>query len=101
MTIMGYVCRIIVTHKHTHTHMNTYEYIHSKVGDCSRGWPKGQFKEEFNRFEFSFPSPRLVAIPLLKSPVCIYPTTSLWAGCDSRSIFKQSLTGLNWEFSFS
>ena len=36
---------------------------------------KVSFSAEFNRFEFSFPSPRLVAIPKLKSPVCptIYP----------------------------
>ena len=31
-----------------------------------------QFKVEFSGFEFSFPSPRLVAIPRLKSPT-IYP----------------------------
>ena len=33
------------------------------------------FKAEFSRFEFSFPSPRLVASPRLKSLVCptIYP----------------------------
>ena len=28
-------------------------------------------------------------------------TSSVWAGCDTRSIFKRSLTGLNSEFSFS
>ena len=32
---------------------------------------------------------------------CIYPTPSLLAGCNPRSIFKWSLTGLNPEFSFS
>ena len=28
------------------------------------------FKVEFNSFEFSFPSPRLVSIPSLKNPLC-------------------------------
>ena len=33
------------------------------------------FEVQFNRFEFSFPSPRLVVLPRLKNPVCptIYP----------------------------
>ena len=40
---------------------------------------QGQFfKRSFNRFEFSFPSPRLVASPRLKNPVC--PTICPIAG---------------------
>ena len=37
--------------------------------------PTPRFLTEFNRFEFSFPSPRLVALPSLKKSVCptIYP----------------------------
>ena len=31
----------------------------------------------------------------------IYPTPPPWAGCNTRWIFMQSLTGLNTEFSFS
>ena len=39
------------------------------------GYDKINFLAEFNRFEFSFPSPRLVASPRLKNLVCptIYP----------------------------
>ena len=33
--------------------------------------------------------------------VYIYATSPLWAGCDIRSIFKQSTAGLRQEFSFS
>ena len=33
--------------------------------------------------------------------VWVYPTPTQWAGCNARSIFKQSTTGLNSEFSFS
>ena len=33
--------------------------------------------------------------------VTIFTNPSVWAGYDTRSIFKQSLTGLNSEFSFS
>ena len=34
--------------------------------------------------------------------VCMYlPTPSTRAGCDTKSVFKKSLTGLNSEFSFS
>ena len=33
--------------------------------------------------------------------VQIYPTSWSWAGCDTRSIFKQSAVGLNPEFFFS
>ena len=33
---------------------------------------QGQFLKQFNRFEFSFPSPWLVVIPRLKS--LVYPT---------------------------
>ena len=38
-------------------------------------WPNVNFEAEFNRFEFSFPSPRLLALPRLKNLVCptIYP----------------------------
>ena len=35
------------------------------------------------------------------SNLYIYPTPSPWAGCDTGSIFKQSTTGLNSDFSFS
>ena len=35
-----------------------------------RIWHKVKFSAEFNRFEFSFPSPRLVASPRLKNLVC-------------------------------
>ena len=40
-----------------------------------RIWHKVYFQAEFNRFESSFLSPRLVASPRLKNPVCptIYP----------------------------
>ena len=63
-----------------------------------------------------FPSLRLVALPMLKRLVCsiilhipwerrnefiIFTNPSVRAGYDTRSIFKQSLTGLNSEFSFS
>ena len=33
--------------------------------------------------------------------ITIFTNPSAWAGYDTRSIFKQSLTGLNSEFSFS
>ena len=33
--------------------------------------------------------------------VIIFTNPSVWAGYDTRSIFKRSLTGLNSEFSFS
>ena len=33
--------------------------------------------------------------PHLEFSVCIYPTLPPWAGCDTRSIFKRNLTGLN------
>ena len=36
-----------------------------------------------------------------KNVVCIYPTPSPWTECDIRSIFKQSTTGLNLDFSIS
>ena len=32
--------------------------------------------------------------------VRIYSTLTLWAGCDTRSIFKQNIFGLNFEFFF-
>ena len=32
--------------------------------------------------------------------LCIFTNPSTWAGYDTRSIFKRSLTGLNSEFSF-
>ena len=35
------------------------------------------------------------------SSKCIFTKPSAWIGCDIRSIFKQSLTGLTSEFSFS
>ena len=38
---------------------------------------------------------------LLFGVTCIYSKTASQAGCDTRSIFKWSLTGLNSEFSFS
>ena len=34
-------------------------------------------------------------------PIIIFTNPSAWAGYDTRSIFKRSLTGLNSEFSFS
>ena len=37
----------------------------------------------------------------LEFSVIIFTNPSARAGCDTRSIFKQSLTGLNSEFSFS
>ena len=35
-----------------------------------RIWHKVNFEAEFNRFEFSFPSARLIASPRLKNLVC-------------------------------
>ena len=37
----------------------------------------------------------------LKKNVCIYPTHPLRAGCDTRSVFKESKAGFNFKFSFS
>ena len=36
-----------------------------------------------------------------KNKIIIFTNPSAWAGYDTRSIFKRSLTGLNSEFSFS
>ena len=44
-------------------------YVFTQLILTSRMWHKVNFYVEFNRFEFSFPSPRLVAVPRLKSPV--------------------------------
>ena len=37
----------------------------------------------------------------LQKEISIFTNPSAWAGYDTRSIFKRSLTGLNSEFSFS
>ena len=60
------------------------------------------FKSEFNRLEFSFPSPRPVAIPRLKRPVCpkgISPLRNasklIFLQLISQYFSKQYLTHLN------
>ena len=47
-----------------------YIYIYIPNPSARAGCDKVNFSAEFNRFEFSFLSPRLVAESRLKSPVC-------------------------------
>ena len=44
---------------------------------------------------------KTLAVHLLTSHLTLFTNPSAQAGCDTRSIFKRSLTGLNSEFSFS
>ena len=68
-----FVSRNMYTHTHTHTHTHTqtclyiYIYIYARPLHTSKVCHKVNFWVKFNRFEFSFPSPRLVVIPSLKS----------------------------------
>ena len=46
---------------------------------------------------------KILQLPLIPEYIYIYiyTNTSVWAGCDTRSIFKHSLIGLNSKFAFS
>ena len=66
------------THMHAHTHTHTYIYIYIYI------------ERERDNWKY-----------VLVLRVCIITNPSARAGYDTRSIFKQRLTGLNSEFSFS
>ena len=48
-----------------------------------------------------FPSCKTNQLKLIKEQPCIHPPFLSQGGCNSRLIFKSSITGLNSDFSFS
>ena len=68
--------RCVCVHAYFHISHSSKYHIYQPLR-LGRIWHKVNFLVEFNRFEFSFPSPWLVASPRLKNLVCptILPIT--------------------------
>ena len=58
------------------------------------------FENALDRNTWNYTTVQKIFVLGILDLICIYPTPLPRTGCDTRSIFKQSLTDLNLEFSF-
>ena len=95
---------------HTHTHTYTHIYMHVCIDLGLNSVDTKATVTVIRRlfalrlmiaWTWNWQSLNTVVSMLFKPRSTIFTDPSAWAGYDTRSIFKRSLTGLNSEFSFS